>query len=187
MAQMAPPRTTLQQFLALPNDDGARLELVHGWLVREPLPGPRHGRIAATLAGLLWRYAEAHGTGVVLTCDTGFLLHRSPDTVRGPDVALVSRARYEALDESAALIPGAPDLAVEVLSPTNRPGDAHAKVADYLAAGATLVWVVDPQREIVVSYRQLLSPEVLGGDDRLAAEDLLPGFAVPVREVFARR
>ena len=165
-------------------DDGRHHELVEGQLVSEPLAGGRHGRVAAKIAALLSQHVAERRLGVVLTCDTGFVLHRSPDTVRGPDVAFVTRARYEALDDESRAIPGAPDLAIEVLSPHDRPADLHAKVADYLAAGAPLVWVVDPERERVTIYRTLLGPERLGPAETLRGEGLLEGFRVAVSALF---
>lgn len=99
-------------------------------------------------------------------------------------MAYITRERYLALEDDWLMIPGAPDLAVEVLSPSNRVSETHAKVADYLAAGTTLVWVVDGKAREVHSYRHLLEPEVLTGADALVAEDLLPGFSTPVATIF---
>ena len=165
-------------------DDGFHYELVHGLMVSEPLPGGRHGMVAALVAEELSRFARRHRLGVALTCDTGFILHRSPDTVRGPDVAFIKRERYEALEDPSKAIPGPPDLAVEVLSPHNRPSDIHGKVADYLAAGTPVVWIVDPASEQVSVYRTLLHPSLLGADDELTAEEVLPGFRLRVGALF---
>ncbi len=186
MVWSATHNTSLEQFLALP-DDGQRRELVHGWTVGEPRPGPRQGRVAATLKSLLYAYAEKRTDLGTFTCNAAFLLHRSPDTVRGPDLAFLSRERHEATNESAAVVTAPPDLAIEVLSPASRRSEVHAKVADYLAAGTRVVWVVDPAREVIVSYRHLLSPQLLSADDLLQADDLLPGFTVPVVRVFRPR
>ncbi len=174
---------TAEQLYDLPDED-LHYELVQGRLVSEPPPGGDHGRVAATITGLLTQYAWRHRTGVVLTCDTYFVLARGPDTVRGPDVAFMSRERFLALDEPERAIPGAPDLAVEVLSPGNREAETIAKVADYLAAGAALVWVVDPRLRRVRCYRRLPEPETLSESDSLTADDLLPGFRVAVRDIF---
>jgi Uma2 family endonuclease len=165
-------------------EDGRHYELVHGRLISEPAPGGRHGVVAATVARLLGNYVAEHRTGVVLSNDTGFILHRSPDTVRAPDVAYLRRERYLALEDDWLMIPGAPDLAIEVLSPSNRESDIHAKVADYLAAGTSLVWVIDARVGAVHSYRQLLQPEVLTGSDQLSAQEMLPGFSVTVATIF---
>ena len=146
---------TVEDLYRMP-DDGCHHELVGGFLTSEPLPGGRHGRVAARIAARLDIHAHACRLGVVLACDTGFILHRSPDTVRGPDVAFVNRERYEVLEDETKAIPGPPDLAVEVLSPSNGPAEVRSKVADYLAAS--------------------------GGC--LSAEDILPRLSLPVTDIF---
>ncbi len=174
----------LEAYYQLP-DDGVRHELVNGWLVSEPAPGVGHGRVAARLVSLLDAYVRQHGSGVVLANDTGFILHRSPDTVRAPDVAFIRLDRFRALEDEVGPMPGPPDLAVEVLSPSNRLGEMHGKVADYLAAGAIEVWVVDPQAKRVDSYRELLAPVTRGTGDVLEVPNLLPGFSIRVDDIFA--
>ncbi|NNF60597.1 MAG: Uma2 family endonuclease [Gammaproteobacteria bacterium] len=180
----APQAMTLDELYRLP-DDEQRYELVNGWLVSEPPPGARHGRIATRIATLLDTWARRHRTGVVLSCDTGFVLHETPDTVRAPDVAFVTLERYQALADERRAIPGAPDLAVEVLSPGNTRAEIHARVADYLAAGSTLVWVIDADLESVFSYCSLFQPQPHSGSDELAAADLLPGFSIAVSDIFS--
>ena len=165
-------------------DDGYRYELLAGSLLREPRPGALHGLVVTAVAVVLAEWARAGGTGVVLTGDSGFILERAPDTVRGPDVAWISRARFDAVGPIGTAFPGPPDLAVEVLSPNDRPGDVHGKVADYLAAGTRLVWLVDPERRRVTSYRKLLAPRVSGSNELLRDEELLPGFEVRVGDLF---
>jgi Uma2 family endonuclease len=172
---------TADEYLRTP-DDGFRHELQAGLLIAEPQPFPRHGQIQARLTRILGEFVDKHSLGVVLT-EGGFLLSRDPDTVRGPDVAFVRADRFDPAEAGRAYFRGAPDLAVEILSPSNRPGDIHAKVADYLAAGAKLVWIIDPVHEIVDVYRSLLSPRRLSADGVLEGEDVLPGFAVAIIEV----
>ncbi|MBT8136797.1 MAG: Uma2 family endonuclease [Gammaproteobacteria bacterium] len=184
MSEPAQTAMTLDDLYRLP-DNELLYELVNGWLVSEPPPGVRHGRVAGRIVAILDACVRQHGAGVVVTCDTGFVLHRSPDTVRAPDVAFIRMDRYLAMEDDADAMPGPPDLAVEVLSPGNRPQEIHAKVADYLAAGTTLVWVVDPQTEQVRSYRSLFEPQIHAGTDLLTAEDLLPEFSVPVADIFS--
>ncbi|MBL0169824.1 MAG: Uma2 family endonuclease [Gemmatimonadaceae bacterium] len=171
---------------------GKRVELVRGQLiVREPA-GFYHGsltlRIGVALTNHLAREREARGRshtrGRLATADPGFTLARRPDTVRAPDIAYVSRERFggpmpDGFPELA------PDLAVEVLSPTDRTGAIVAKVGDWLSAGTQLVWVVDPPRESVVVYRADGSVDVLGVNDTLSGDALLPGFALSLRELFA--
>ena len=119
-------------------DNGLRQELQAGVLIAEPQPFPRHAEIQARLAQALLNFVDPRGLGVVLTA-CGFLPSRRPDTVRGPDVSFVRRDRFDADEVERAFSPGAPDLAIEIVSPSNRPGEMHAKVADYLAAGSRLV------------------------------------------------
>jgi len=159
-----------------------RTELVAGRLcVREP-PGFRHGRVAAALAARLWGYVQEHDLGVVLAGDPGFILQRGPDTVRAPDVAFISRERRPD-PEPVAYAELAPDLAVEVLSPGDRPGETLAKVADWLKAGTRLVWVVDPGRRQVRIYRADGTETLVSDADTLDGEDVLAGFAVEVADV----
>ena len=175
---------TVDDLYRLP-DDGRRYELVAGHLVSEPLPGARHGRVIARIAHALRTVADRECIGEVLAADTGFVLARDPDTVRGPDVAFVTRARYDAAGDPPTAFPGPPDVAVEVVSPSNRPGDIHAKVADYLAAGTRLVWVVDPDPErcTITIYETLLSPRILGRDDEIDGANVLPGFRARVSDL----
>lgn len=173
---------TAEALYCLP-DDGRRYELVEGRLVSEPLPSFGHGRVAVRIASLLDAHVRANGLGAVVAGDAGFVLSRSPDTVRGPDVAFVSAERSRAADPGRAF-EGAPDLAVEVVSSSNRPGEIHAKIADYLAAGGQLVWVVDPKTRTVTTYRTLLAPRRLAADDLLEGEEVLPGFRIHVSDLF---
>lgn len=166
--------------LALP---GKQVELVRGQLiVREP-PSTRHGAIAANLGYLLSDFVRKHGLGIVFAQDTGFKIASDPDTVRAPDVAFLRRDR-------AGQIPArgyaelAPDLLAEILSPDDRPAEILAKVADWLAAGTQVVWLVDPERREIHIYRQDGSLSVLRENDSLSGEDLLPGFVCPLRHVF---
>jgi len=154
---------TVEDLYVMP-DDGFNHELQAGMLVSEPAPGFRHGRIMAAIAELLRAHVKQLRLGVVLAGDSGFILARKPDTVRGPDVAFVSRERFERSGDTVRAFAGAPDLAVEVVSPSNAPAAMHAKVADYLAAGTRRVWVVDPEARTVTVYASLLGPLRLGLD-----------------------
>jgi len=167
------------QRLNLPNK---RTELVRGVLVvREPA-GYQHGDVAMRLAVAIFAHVEAHGLGRVFAAETGFTLARNPDTVRAPDVAFISAARLPD-PPPRGFAELAPDLAVEVLSPDDRPGEVLAKVADWLNPGARLVWVVDPVRVVARVYRADGSESVLGETDALRGEDLLPGFEYPLSAI----
>lgn len=165
-------------------DDEFRHELVGGHLVSEPPTGARHGRVAARFVCTLDAFASQND-GVVLTSETGYILHRSPDTVRAPDVSLITRKRYLALEDETKAIPGPPDLAVEVLSPGNTRAAIHAKVADYLSAGTPAVWVADPDRQTVRVYHALFAPQTVAGTEMLTGRGPLSGFSVPVCDLFA--
>src|SRR5262245_55343272 len=173
---------TLEEYLRIP-DDGRRHSLQAGLLIAEPQPFARHGQLQIPIGRPLAEFVDTRGLGVVLS-ESGFLLWRNPDTVLGPDVSFVRSERFNADEAARGYIAGAPDLAVEILSPSNRPGDIHAKVADYLAAGSKLVWVIDPKKRIVTTYRSLLAPRRIGDDGVLDGEDVLPGFRVSVAKIF---
>ena len=166
-------------------DDNMRHELLLGRLLSEPLPGYRHGRLVVRIASVLDAFVRERGLGEVVAADVGFILARSPDTVRGPDVAFVSKKRLRSFQDRKKYFPGAPDLAVEVLSPSERAGMIHGKIADYLAAGTRLVWVIDPEAQTVSVYRSVLSPRVISRDQELDGEDVLPGFSIKAADLFS--
>jgi Uma2 family endonuclease len=163
---------------------GKQVELVRGQLlVREP-PGTRHGAIAAKLGYYLSDFVQRHALGIVFAQDTGFKISRDPDTVRAPDVAFVGRDRTDRIP-ARGYAEVAPDLLAEILSPDDAPAEVLAKVADWLAAGTTLVWLVDPQRSEVHVYRRDGSLSVLRENDSLEGDDVLPAFTCPVIDVFS--
>ena len=176
-------RQLTEDDLASLPDDGFRHELQAGLLLAEPRPFPLHAQVQARIIELLTGFVRANGLGQVLG-DGGFLLASNPDTVRGPDVAFVTRERWSAVTDRGRFFRGAPDLSVEILSPSNRSGEIHAKVADYLAAGARLVWIVDPKQRTVTIHETLLAPRRLVARDLLDGGEVLPGFAIPVEAVF---
>ena len=175
---------TADELLRLPADH-RRHELVAGFMVTEPPASFRHGDIAAELFRRLIEFVRTEDLGRVVSTETGFLLAPDPDTVRAPDVAFVSKSKIERAGAFRGFFPGPPDLAVEVVSPSERPADVHAKVGDYLAAGCCLVWVVDASRRQVRVHRSLLRPSILDETDTLEGEDVLPGFRVQVVRLFA--
>ena len=172
---------TLEQYAALDEPDpGYVSDLVRGQLVREPRPARRHGRLQARIAGVLSVWAETHGTGEV-TAESGYVLKKEPATVRGPDVA-VSLNPVDA--DVGGWTSGAPDVAVEVLSPSDSSTSMQEKVLDYLEAGSSLVWVVDPRARTVTVYRPDGSAQLLRGAETLTGEDVLPGFSGGLPELF---
>lgn len=174
---------TIEEFERLPEDDRHKFELVRGRLVRESRPGARHGRLGIKLGRRLDEFAIEHDLGLVFT-DTGFTLFRDPDTLRGPDLSFVSRARIPASGYAGTFWQLAPDLAVEILSPSNRPGEMREKVSDYLAAGSLEVWVVDAERQLITVHRRNAEVERLEAGDTLDGGAVLPGFRLPLAELF---
>ena len=160
-----------------------RTELVRGrMIVREPA-GVRHGDVAMTIAARLHAFVHANSLGRILAAETGFTLFTNPDTVRAPDVAFV---RHERIPDPVprGFAPFAPDLAVEVLSPDDRPGEVLEKVADWLKAGTRLVWLIDPDRREARAYRADGGIALHNESDALDGEDVLPGFTCTVAGLF---
>lgn len=180
------PELTAEQLLAL-DEPGKRFELHRGRLVvREPA-GLRHGHIGASLAYRLRRHLDdecaagrvAAPRGVVFGPDTGFILARAPDTVRAPAVAFVRAERMPApLPQGHGEL--APDLVIEVRSPSDRPAAVIAKAGEYLAAGAQVAWIVDPQRAVVTVFAADGQVREYGMGDTVSSEPLLPGFVCTV-------
>ena len=161
---------------------GKLVELVRGRLVVSEPPGTRHGAIAATLTFFLMDFTRRTGAGMVFAQDTGFKLGTDPDTVRGPDVAFVAGSRLN-LVPTRGYAELAPDLVAEVVSPGESPAEQLARISDFLAAGTRLVWVLDPQRLEARVYRADGSLRVVGLDDSLDGEQVLPGFSCGLREL----
>lgn len=153
-----------------------RTELVRGRLIVKEPAGYNHGRVTMNLAVRLGSHVDLTGAGQLVATETGFTLFREPDTVRAPDVGFVRKERVP--HPSTTGFPElAPDLAVEVLSPDDGPGEVLAKVGDWLAAGTRLVWVIDPERRIARIYRHDGTESILTERERLNGEDVLPGFS----------
>ena len=183
MATMATARvTTAQQVLEL-DEPGCRHELVGGDLRRMTVAGSWHSIVAAQVVRLLGNHAAARGAGHVTGADGGFLLERDPDTVRVPDAAFTSMVRVPAAP-SRGYIEGPPDFAVEVVSPSDRYGEVRDKALMWLASGTRLVWVVEPIARSVTVYRPGAETTLANGEDELTGDDVLPGFAVRVRDLF---
>lgn len=180
--------TTLQSVTAadlwcLPAD-GCRYELIRGELRQIAPAGPIHGRLAMRIAAHLFQYVEAHHLGTVYAAETGFLLAQDPDTVRAPDVAFVSRQRLEAVGEIDGYWPGAPDVAIEVISPSDRYIDVEDKVVEWLEAGSRMVIVVNPRHQSITVYHSHTDVVRLTEEDILDGGESVPGWQLPVKEVF---
>jgi Uma2 family endonuclease len=173
---------TAEELLRLP-DDGQRHELVAGELRTMPSSGEEHRTVAATLTADLGHYVRAYGLGRVLAAGTGFLLTIAPDTVRAPDVAFISRGRATALPVPDYW-PGPPDLAVEVVAPSDLYSEVEEKVATWLEHGTQMVIVVNPCGRMVMVHRSPTQACWLTMNDVLDGEDVVPGWTMPVRDLF---
>ena len=158
-------------------------ELVRGELICESLPGQLHGLVAANVLGHLFRFVREHRLGRIYAAETGFVLARGPDTVRGPDVAFVATDRTGG-PHPGPYFEGAPDLAVEVLSPGNTKREIADKTRDYFAGGARAVWVIDPISETATVHLPGKAPQTLERGDALDGGSVLPGFRLPLAELF---
>ncbi len=175
---------TADEFLAMP-DDGMRHELVRGEVKTMSLPGGRHGKVAAKILRLIGNHVEAESLGDYFTAATGFLIERDPDTVRGADASFVRRERLAAIADFTKHIPLAPDLAVEVRSPGDRPAEIAEKIREWLAAGTFLLWDVDPETRTIFIHRPGAVPITLAELDILDGGEVLPGFRCRVGDLFA--
>src|SRR5882762_5279105 len=174
---------TADELLAMP-DDGLCYELVKGELRMAPPPGFEHGKVTMNLAGPLYQHVKTNDLGVVFAAETGFKLESNPDTVRAPDVAFMRRDRVLETGRLAGYSSGAPDLAVEVLSPSDRTIEVEEKIAEWLEAGARMVWVVSPKLHTVTVYRSLTDIVTLTAKDTLDGADVVPGFQINIAEIF---
>jgi|SRR5436305_1491955 len=158
-------------------------ELVEGRIVPMSPTGYPHGRIEARVTGRLLAYAEQNGRWEVQAGEVGVFIRRHPDTVRAADVLFISKERL-ARCESTGYLDVAPELVVEILSPNDPWSDMMEKLNDYFSAGADAVWVLDPRRKEVFSYRSLTEVQRFGEDQTLTDEEILPGFGLPISELF---
>jgi Uma2 family endonuclease len=142
-----------------------------------------HGRLATRLTHLLHAHVERHDLGTVLV-ESGYVLQRKPDTVRGPDISFVRKERMAPEQIPEQFIPGTPDLAIEILSPEDRAGEVQEKLKDYFSAGTRLVWVVDPRRRYVTVHCPDRPSVLIAENDELDGEDVVPGFRCSVADVF---
>ena len=178
-----PQPMTIEEFEALPETEGIE-ELSRGFIVREPPPSDFHARLVTLVSYTLMKYVEEHpGCGKVYS-EGGFVLSESPATMRQPDVAFVHLSRVPA-GYSPRAFRGAPDLAIEILSPSNRPGDVLRKISEFLDAGTPVIWAIDPATETVVVHDQSGIPQIHSRHDRLSGGDILPGLSIDLDALFA--
>ena len=175
---------TAAELLQLPAGMGKRYELVAGELRVMSPSGWEHGEIVYNLQTLLGHYIRQHGLGRGFGAETGFLLRRNPDTVRAPDFAFIAKKHLPDTKPKEAFWPGAPDLAVEVLSPSDRMGEVDEKIEEWLAAGCAAVWVVDPKLQTVTIYQSPTNVLVKTAGEIFNGDPVVPGFSCAVDELF---
>jgi Uma2 family endonuclease len=182
MSLVTPRLLTAEDLWRLP-DNGKRLALVRGEIVETMPPGGRHGVIISALGTCLALWARS-GPGGCVGVESGFILARDPDTVRGPDVFYVRAARLPpgGIPESYWEI--APDVAVEIVSPSESAADVREKVRDYLAAGTALVWVIYPRTQEVIAHTPDGLARTYSRHDVLAHFEILPEFTCAIAEIF---
>ena len=173
---------TAEDLLKMP-DDGFRYELVKGELRQIAPAGHEHGSIVMNISAPLALYVKKHKLGRVYAAETGFYLQRQPDTVRAPDVAFVSQERLKDV-ESGGFFPGAPDLAIEVISPSDVYSEVEEKVAQWLEAGTQMVVIVNPKQRTARVHCSLTEIKMLTEADILEGGELIPGWTLPLREIF---
>lgn len=178
-AETRSTRATEADLRAMPRD-GRKYELVDGRIAVSPA-GARHGVIAVRLAARLLGHVEARRLGFVLDSSTGFRLPSG--NVRSPDVSFVRKGRFPDERVPTGFSDVVPDLAVEILSPDDRPRPILDKVGEYLEAGVSLVWVIDPGTGSAAVHRTPASVDDVGPAGDLDGADVVPGFRCPLAEI----
>jgi Uma2 family endonuclease len=175
---------TAAELLSMP-DDGYRYELVQGELRRMTPAGGEHGTITVNLAIIVGQFIKTQRLGAAFGAETGFKIGSNPDTVRAPDFAFVRQERIPPGDFPQGFWPGAPDLAAEVISPSDTYTEVEEKVTDWLNAGSRLVWVINPRVRTVTVYTSLTTVNRLTASEELTGGDVLPGFSCRVIALFS--
>jgi Uma2 family endonuclease len=177
----APPKTLLsiEEYMGLP-DDGMIYEFDHGELISISRPGKQHGQLVSSLLELFYLFLHGKSLGKILA-ETGFQLE--PEVIRGPDIAFVTNEWLAKQPEGGTWFQGAPDLAIEVISPSNTAEEIQQKITEYFNSGAKAAWVFYPKsRSVNVHHGN--SVQVLGVKDQLQEPDLLPGLTIPIGPLF---
>lgn len=173
---------TAEDLIQLPRD-GFRYELINGELEKMPPPGSPHGRIAFQLLVYLGPFIVQHGLGQGFT-EIGFKLTSNPDTVLAPDFAFLTSESFARGRDTEGYWLGPPDLAVEVLSPSDRPGKVKKRISQWFSFGVKQLWTVDPKHGTITVYRSPSDATTFSGSDELEAQDLFPGFRLSLDRIF---
>ena len=181
--QPEPTVWTDAAFMALP-DDGNRYEVVNGELVEMGNSGAKHGNVCSTLMILLGGYVRLQRLGAMFDSSTAFKMQNGNKS--SPDISFVAKERLQGLSELPdGFLEGAPDLAVEVLSPGNTVEEIHDKLVEYFENGTRLAWVIHPKENYLLVYRSAQEPDrLLKSSDCLEGEEIVPGFSLPIAELF---
>lgn len=175
---------TADQLLAMPRGNGRRYELIRGVLIEKMPTGDPHRVAVGRFTHILGDYSETNDYGSVGAGEPGYRLERGPDTVRAPDVVWIAPGR---IPEGTRGFPEiAPDLAVEIKSPSNSHAELAAKAWMWLSYGSQQVWVGDPDTITLRLFRPGMEPVTLHADDILDGGDLIPGFSAPIWRLFRR-
>ena len=177
-----PKLMTANELLAMPRGYGKKYELIRGALVEKMPTGRPHAIVVTLIAFVLGSFVIPRNYGELHTGEPGYLLEIGPDTVRAPDVAWIAPGRLP--EESTGYPNLAPDLAVEVKSPSNSYPELRRKAEMWLSFGVRQVWMADPEHTTVTRYISGEMPVVLGENDTIEGDDLIPGFAAPVWSFF---
>jgi Uma2 family endonuclease len=187
MSQVATPQnqrlTAEDLFRRYVRDE--KTELVNGELLRMRPAGAEHGVIAMRIGAWLLMFVEQHQLGLVCAAETGFLVGRDPDTVRAPDAAFISRERLGKGRPPKKFWPLAPDLAVEVVSPSESAEQVQERLRDWFAVGVRAVWMLYPGTASVHAYSSPSAVRIFQrGEILTGGEDLLPGVSCAVSDLF---
>ena len=174
---------TADDLLQLPND-GRRYELVEGELISMAPAGGRHGHVAMQIGWRLAEHVEKNGLGVAFAAETGFLLERSPDTVRAPDAAFIATERLPAGEITASFVDIVPDLVVEVASPSDTASELRANTEEWLRHGVRMVWVAYPNSQSIAVYQSPDDVRIFNVGDEIAGSPVVSGFRCPVADIF---
>ena len=175
---------TAEQMLELPEPYSHRYELVRGELIEVPGVGYEHALLGRSFQLLLHQFVVERDLGDVFPDSLAYIIARDPDVVRVPDVSFISKGRIPE-EGFAGFVPFAPDLAIEIVSPSDRADEVHAKVREYIEGGPRMVLVLWPTRRSASVHRPGGVARELGPDDVLDGGDVLPGFQVRVGDLFA--
>jgi Uma2 family endonuclease len=176
-------KLTAEDLLKIPYD-GFRYELIQGELLKMSPAAYTHGKIAMNIGASLHQFVKSNKLGEVCVAETGFKLASEPDTVRAPDVAFIRKERIEKVGILQGFGRGAPDLIVEVTSPSDTFQEVDDKVGDWLDAGVLMVIIINPCKKRVHLYRSKTNVAILDENDEIDGEDVVPGWKIKVSELF---